>query len=76
MDIAALSASFDMSTMAVQAITGTVGFVAVTYGHKKRLWRPVAIGVALMAYPYLVPGLWQECVIGIVLLALLYYWRE
>jgi hypothetical protein len=33
-------------------IFGTIGWGSFSYGRKLELWKPKAIGVALMVYPY------------------------
>jgi hypothetical protein len=55
---------------------GGIGFVAFSYGKKSMLFRPMIIGLALMVYPYFVPGTLGLYLIGIALTALLYFWRE
>jgi hypothetical protein len=56
---------------------GAVGFVAFAYGKKMTLWKPMVIGVALMAYPYFVYSeTWLSYVIGCVLCVGLYLFRE
>ena len=57
-------------------IFGGVGFVAFVYGKKQALWKPMAIGIALMAYPFFVADtLWQFIVGGVLTLAL-FLWKE
>ena len=67
---------FSMVKMAACAIFGAIGFVAFIYGKKNVLWRPMVIGVALMTYPYFFSGTMVICILGIVLTAALYFWRE
>lgn len=55
---------------------GAVGFVALAYGKKNRYFRTMIIGVALMAYPYFVSGTLLLYIVGIVLTAALYFWRD
>ena len=33
---------------------GSIGFVAFVYGKRMHVWKPMLIGLALMAYPYFV----------------------
>lgn len=57
-------------------IFGAIGSAAFLYGKKNRVFRPMIIGVALMAYPYFISGTFFLYLIGIVLAAALYFWRE
>jgi len=57
-------------------IFGLIGIAAFTYGRKSAQFRPMGIGVALMAFPYFVSELWLIYAIGIVLCGALYFWRE
>jgi hypothetical protein len=33
---------------------GSIGFVAFIYGKRMHVWKPIFLGLALMAYPYFV----------------------
>ncbi|MCX5693617.1 MAG: hypothetical protein NT014_00560 [Candidatus Omnitrophica bacterium] len=68
----------DFSAAKIFACTifGAIGFAVFIYGKKKALWRPMLIGIALMAYPYFISGTFFLYFIGIVLTAALYFWRE
>jgi hypothetical protein len=55
---------------------GGIGFVAFSYGRKNMLFRPMIIGLALMLYPYFVPGTLGIYLIGIALTVALYFWRD
>jgi len=55
---------------------GAIGFIAFVYGRKMTLWKPMVLGVVLMAYPYLVPETWLLYVIGCALCLALYVFRE
>ena len=57
-------------------IFGTVGFVAFIYGKKQKNFKPLFIGVALMAYPYFFPNTFWVYGMGFALCALLYFWRD
>ena len=67
---------FSPAKIAAYIIFGAVGFVAFIYGKKNAFWRPMVIGIALMAYPYFISGALMLYLIGIALTALLYFWRE
>ena len=66
---------FGMQAIIAGLFFGAIGFGAFSYGRKMSYWKPLAIGLALMTYPYFVAGnnylLWG---IGAGLLALL--WRH
>ncbi len=70
------ASDLDPIKLAAYFIFGAVGFVAFTYGKKNTYWRPMAIGIALMVYPYFISGTVAIYLIGIVLTAALYFWRE
>ena len=69
-------ADFSLAKIAAYVIFGAVGFVAFMYGKKNSSWRPMVIGVALMAYPYFISGTFLLYFIGIILSILLYFWRD
>lgn len=55
---------------------GVIGFAAFRYGKKQVLWSPIAIGLALMVYPYFVSQVWLIYAIGCVLCAGLFVLRD
>ena len=57
-------------------IFGAIGFVAFVYGKRMTKWRTMTIGIVLMAYPYFISVTWVMYVIGIILTAALYFWRD
>ena len=57
-------------------IFGGIGFAAFLYGKKNKFFRPMIIGIALMTYPYFISGTFFLYLVGIVLTAALYFWRE
>jgi hypothetical protein len=67
---------FNLVNMAAYAIFSAIGFVAFIYGKRRALWRPMIIGIALMAYPYFFSATLIIYLIGIILTAALYFWRE
>jgi hypothetical protein len=68
----------DFSTAKIFAciIFGAIGIAAFLYGKKNSFFRPMIIGVALMAYPYFISGTFFLYLAGIVLTAALYFWRD
>ena len=67
---------FSMANLIGSLIFGSIGFIAFFYGKKQASWKPLAIGIILMAYPYFVPGTFLMYAIGIGLTAALYIFRE
>lgn len=57
-------------------IFGTIGFFVFLHCKKNRLWRKMIIGIILMVYPYLVMHPVWVWVVGIILTAVLYFWKE
>jgi len=57
-------------------IFNAIGFVAFVYGKKNKFFRPLIIGLALMAYPYFISGTFFIFLVGIFLTVTLYFWRE
>ena len=57
-------------------IFGAIGFAAFMYGKKNSFMRPMVIGIVLMAYPYFIEGTFLLYLVGIVLCAALYFWRD
>lgn len=55
---------------------GGIGMIACAWGRLKEWWQPWVLGVALMAYPYVVGGgIWMWA-IGTVLTVLLFFARS
>jgi hypothetical protein len=67
---------FSASKIVAWVIFGAVGFVAFSYGKKTVSMRPIVLGVLLMAYPYFISGVWALYIVGLVLAAALFLWRE
>ena len=57
-------------------IFGIIGLAAFLYGKKQMLWKPLAIGVALMVYPYFVAETWILYAIGGTLCVALLLFRD
>ncbi len=53
-------------------VFGVIGFGVFIYGKKQALARPMAVGVALMVFPYFVSRVWLSWTIGVALCALLF----
>ncbi len=57
-------------------VFGAIGFIAFSYGKSNAKFKPMAIGIALMAYPYFVYNTYALVFIGIGLLGLFYIFRD
>lgn len=55
---------------------GSAGFAAFVYGKKSARWKPMAIGAALMVYPYFIEETWLLYAIGVALCAAIFVWRD
>jgi hypothetical protein len=57
-------------------IFGTIGWGAFSYGRKLELWKPIAIGMALMVYPYFFSNPWLMWGVGVALLVTLWFHHD
>ena len=57
-------------------IFGSIGFVAFIYGKRMHVWKPMLVGIALMAYPYFVENDIVLFAIGLVGTAVLFLFRD
>lgn len=57
-------------------IFGTLGWGAFNYGRRLELWKPKAIGLALMGYAYFVCNVWLVWGIGVALLVALWFHHD
>jgi len=73
---AAMGLSLDPYNLLAGFIFGTLGWGAFSYGRKLELWKPRAIGAALMAYPYFVTIPWLLWGTGVGLLVLLWFHHD
>lgn len=55
---------------------GGIGFAAFVYGKKNSALRPLVIGLLLMFYPYFIRTTAALYIVGAVLTAALYFFRE
>ncbi len=54
----------------------SIGFVGFVYGKRLSRWKPMFIGIALMAYPYFIENTISICAIGLAGSAALFFVRE
>ena len=55
---------------------GAVGLAAFIYGKRLARWKPLVLGIALMAYPYFVSRTWAVYAVGVILSALIFLLRD
>jgi hypothetical protein len=54
----------------------SIGFIGLAYGKRMSLWKPMFIGIALMAYPYFIESTVMICVLGLLGTAGLFFLRD
>jgi len=57
-------------------IFGIIGIVAFRYGKKNAVFMPMLLGIVLMVFPYFVPQTWLLYLIGCVLTAAVWFFRN
>ena len=57
-------------------IFSVIGLAAFVYGKKETRAKPLAVGILLMVFPYFAPSTTVLYVIGVVLTASLFVYRE
>lgn len=67
---------FDIFALIASVVFGIIGFFAFMNGKKSSSWKRMVLGIALMVYPYFVPGAIWVCAVGVGLCAALYFWRD
>ena len=68
--------NFGAAALIANLLFSSVGFVALAYGKRMHAWRPMLIGIALMAYTYFVDSALLLFGIGAALTAALFLFRE
>ena len=68
--------NFTAAALVANLLFSSVGFVALVYGKRMHAWRPMLIGLALMAYTYFVDSALLLFAIGAVLTTALFLFRE
>jgi hypothetical protein len=68
--------SFTGAVIAANLLFGSIGFVAFIYGKRMHFWKPMLIGLTLMAYTYFVENTILLFGIGTVLTISLFLWRD
>ena len=62
--------------MILVGIFNAIGLAAFIYGKKQSILKPMLIGIVLMVYPYLVADTTMILVIGVLLTAALFIFRD
>lgn len=68
--------NFTASCLFGTILFSAIGMGAFVYGRKQGLWKPLALGIALMVFPYAVTETWMLYALGAVLTAGLFFFRE
>ena len=67
---------FSAGELIANLLFSSVGFVALVYGKRMHVWKPMLIGIALMAFPYFIGGTIALFAIGSVLTGSLFVFRD
>ena len=54
----------------------SIGFVGFVYGKRMSAWKPMFIGIALMAYPFFISETTALCAIGLASSAALFWFHD
>jgi len=65
-----MSLDFTPAGFFTALLLSALGMVLFSYGKRQRRASPLAAGLALLALPYLLPGLWSLLASGLVLAGL------
>lgn len=61
--------NFDAETIIISLVTSGIGYIFFAYGRRLNKVPVILCGVALMAFPYVVDGLWPRIAVGAALTA-------
>ena len=64
------------SNLIAGLLFSSIGFVGFVYGKRMSLWKPMFLGLALMAYPYFIADTLTLCAIGIAGSGALFWLRD
>ncbi len=63
---------FDGASLLSSIVVSSVGFISFYYGRKMKRLPQIVIGLAMMVFPYFVPGALLTIVVGAALAGLLW----
>ncbi|MEJ2454851.1 MAG: hypothetical protein P8103_11930 [Candidatus Thiodiazotropha sp.] len=66
----------DTSSLLWAVLFGAIGLGYLTYGRRQKAIVPLAVGVALILFPYFVANLYLMLGIGVALVAMPYFIRN
>ena len=67
---------FSAPNLLAGLLFGSIGFVGFIYGKRMSRWKPMMIGLLLMAYSYFVQDTLAICGIGVAGTAALFWWSD
>ena len=67
--------NFELNNIIAGFLFGSIGMVAFVYGKRMSAWTPMFLGLALMAFPYLVENTAGVWILGTGLTMALYFFR-
>lgn len=65
-----------VSTLVLGMVFGAIGAGFFIYGRKQGKVMPLVVGIALSALPYVTSNPWVTLLLGVVLVALPYWFRD
>lgn len=63
------------SNLFANLLFSSIGFIGFIYGKRMSLWKPMFLGIALMAYPYFIEDTAALCAIGLAGTLALFFTR-
>ncbi|HPF12743.1 MAG: hypothetical protein H6830_07970 [Planctomycetes bacterium] len=67
--------NFELNNLIAGFLFGSIGMVAFVYGKRMVQWSTMFLGMALMAFPYLIEDTLWVYIVGVVLTACLFVFR-
>jgi hypothetical protein len=67
---------FSAPNLLAGLLFGSIGFVGFIYGKRMSRWKPMMIGLLLMAYSYFVQNTLAVCGIGLAGTVALFWWSD
>ncbi len=60
----------------INLISGAIGFAAFLYGKRQGFWKTMALGIALIAFPYFITDVRIQLAVGAVLIISLFIFKD